>query len=240
MITPPTSSSLNARQAPARSLVKTPVWSPNMLSLTWAMASSIVRNGAATTSGANASFEHTWARRRDVGQDRRREERPVRPTAGEDRATERDRLVDPALRARRLRSRRPSGPTSVAGSSGSPSLRAFAPSTNRAMNASQTSSWMNARWTLMHTWPAYAKPPIEDPLDRPVEVRGLVDDDPGIAAELEHDLLLAGALLHPPADARAAGEGEQLEPLVGDHPVTELTGHRQDADAAPRARPRPR
>ena len=41
----------------------------------------------------------------------------------------------------------------------------------------------------------------EDPLHGPVEVGSLVDDDPGVAAELEHDLLLAGPLLHPPADA---------------------------------------
>src|SRR5439155_22477367 len=45
----------------------------------------------------------------------------------------------------------------------------------------------------------------EDPLDGPVEVRRLVDDHPGVAAELEADPLLAGPLLHPPADRRAAG-----------------------------------
>ena len=62
----------------------------------------------------------------------------------------------------------------------------------------------------------------EGPLDRPVEVRGLVHDDAGVAAELEHDLLLAGPLLHPPADRRRAREGQELEPLVGDHPVAQL------------------
>ena len=51
--------------------------------------------------------------------------------------------------------------------------------------------------------------------DRPVEVGGLVDDHAGVAAELEDDLLLAGPLLHPPADRRAAGERQQLEALVG-------------------------
>ena len=44
----------------------------------------------------------------------------------------------------------------------------------------------------------------EAPPDRPVEVGGPVDDDAGVAAELEDDLLLAGALLHPPADRRAS------------------------------------
>ena len=62
---------------------------------------------------------------------------------------------------------------------------------------------MNMRWTLMQTWPAYANAADEAALDRPVEVGGLVDDHAGVAAELEHDLLLAGALLHPPADRRA-------------------------------------
>src|SRR6185436_13004275 len=74
----------------------------------------------------------------------------------------------------------------------------------------------------------------EGPLDRPVEVGRLVDDHAGVAAELEDDLLLAGALLHPPADRRAAGEAEQLEAVVADHLVAELAAHRQDADAAGR------
>jgi hypothetical protein len=43
----------------------------------------------------------------------------------------------------------------------------------------------------------------ERALDGPGDVGGLVDDDAGVATELEHDLLLAGALLHPPADRRA-------------------------------------
>ena len=67
-------------------------------------------------------------------------------------------------------------------------------------------------------------------LDGPVEVGRLVDDDAGVAAELEDDALLAGALLHPPADRRRAGEGQQLEARVGDHPIAELAGHRQDRD----------
>ena len=57
---------------------------------------------------------------------------------------------------------------------------------------------------------------------------------PGVAAQLEDDVLLAGARLHAPADRRAAGEGQQLEPLVGDHPVTQLAAHGQDAHGARR------
>ena len=55
----------------------------------------------------------------------------------------------------------------------------------------------------------------DDPLDRVVEVGVRVDDHRGVAAELEHDLLLAGLGLELPADAGRAGEAEQLEPLVG-------------------------
>ncbi len=74
----------------------------------------------------------------------------------------------------------------------------------------------------------------EAALDGPVEVGGLVDDHAGVAAELEDDPLLARPLLHPPADRRAAGEREELEALVADHPVAELAAHRQDADRAHR------
>src|SRR6185369_9069692 len=79
MMTPPTSSSENARQAPARSLVKTPVWRPNIESLTPAMAASRSRNGKATTTGANASFEQ------------------IGTANGEDPGPHLDRLVHPAL-----------------------------------------------------------------------------------------------------------------------------------------------
>ena len=65
----------------------------------------------------------------------------------------RDRLVDPALGAAG-RGGVDHRTESVVGSSGSPTLSALAPATNRSRKASQTSSWMNARWTLMQTWPA--------------------------------------------------------------------------------------
>ena len=41
--------------------MKTPVWSPKKLSLTCRTASPKSVNGKTTTSGANASFEQTWA-----------------------------------------------------------------------------------------------------------------------------------------------------------------------------------
>ena len=153
MITPPTSSSLNARQAPARSLVKTPVWSPNIESLTRAMASSRSRNGKATTSGANASFEQTWAVvgtsvRTVGGKNVPSALPPSRTLPPSATASSTQRWVRPAAVASTI------GPTSVVGSSGSPTLSACAPATNLSMNASQMSSWTNIRWTLMQTWPA--------------------------------------------------------------------------------------
>ena len=96
-MTPPTSSSLNAAQLLVRSFVKTPVWSPNDESLTWRIASPKSRNGKATTSGANASFEQTAAVTgvsvRIVGGNAR----PLGLTAEEQLAAELDGLVDPAL-----------------------------------------------------------------------------------------------------------------------------------------------
>ena len=60
-ITPPTSRPSKARNAFPRSFVKTPAWSPNRESLACEMAASKSENRASTTSGANASSEHTFA-----------------------------------------------------------------------------------------------------------------------------------------------------------------------------------
>src|SRR3972149_6371970 len=118
---PPTSSSPKARQAFARSFVKTPVWSPKALSFTWRIASPKSVNPKTTTSGADADLARVGER------------------------------------------------------------------------------------------------PHEDPLHGPVDVRGPVHDHRGVAAELQDDLLLAGPLLHAPADGRAAGKRQDLEANVGHH-----------------------
>jgi len=86
----------------------------------------------------------------------------------------------------------------------------------------------------MQTWPAYEKAPTRTRLTAQSRYGVAVDDDAGVPAELEDDLLLPGAFLHPPPDRRAAGERQELEAIVGHHPVTELAGHRQDADRAGR------
>ncbi len=144
---------MNAAQAAPRSLVKIPVWSPNIESFTRRIASSTSRNLKATTSGANASFEHTAAVTgtsvRIVGGKYVPSAVPPRsalPPAASASSTQRW-VRDAAL---------PStiGPTSVCGSSGSPTFRAFAPAMSFGMNVSQMSSCTNIRWTLMQTWPA--------------------------------------------------------------------------------------
>jgi PPK2 family polyphosphate:nucleotide phosphotransferase len=73
-----------------------------------------------------------------------------------------------------------------------------------------------------------------DPADGPVEVGAPVDDRPGVAAELEHDPLLAGARLHRPAHRGRSGEREHREAVVRDEPVPERAAHREDAHRAGR------
>src|SRR3546814_10388636 len=67
----------------------------------------------------------------------------------------------------------------------------------------------------------------DDPRERVVQVGVLVDDHRGIAAEFEHDLLLARFGLQIPTDARRAGEGEQFQPLVGGERSEEQTSELQ-------------
>ena len=58
------------------------------------------------------------------------------------------------------RSRSPgviSGPTSVSGSSGSPTRRVSVLATRRSVKASATSSWTRIRWIEMQLWPAWEK-----------------------------------------------------------------------------------
>ena len=231
MITPPTSSSANARHEPARSLVNTPDWSPNDESLTLAMASSRSWNGKATTSGANASLEQTWAvggtSVRIVGGKKLPSARP----AQEQRATEGDGLVDPALGPagrgavdHRAEIRR--GIEWIAqlqvGGAGHEAVHERVPDVLVDEHALDADAHLTG----------VGEGPDEAALDRPVEIGALVDDHAGVATELEHDLLAPGALLHPPPDRGRTGEGQQLEARVRDHPVAELAGHRQDRDRA--------
>ena len=123
-----------------------------MLSFTRRTASSRVENGNTTTSGANASLEHTWAwtgvSLRTVGGKKLPSavppSRTLPPSAL---ASSTHAWVRAAAAASTI------GPTSTVGSAGSPSRRARAASRKRSMNSSHTASWTNIRWTLMHTCP---------------------------------------------------------------------------------------
>src|SRR4029079_2349078 len=154
-------------------------------------------------------------------------------------STGRERLVDPALRPRRgvLVDHRPQVGLAVEGVA---QLQAFR-SRDELLHECVPD-------LLVYEHPLYADADLagvcegadEDTADGPVEVGRLVDDHPGVAAELEDHLLLARALLHPPAHRRAAGEAEELEAVVADHLVAELAAHRQGHHTAPPARPPPR
>jgi hypothetical protein len=51
-----------------------------------------------------------------------------------------------------------------------------------------------------------------------------VDDDGGVASELEDDFFLPGAALDIPADWDAAGEADELDAVVGDEQAGVLIG----------------
>ncbi len=238
-MTPPTSSSPKARQAWLRSFVKTPVWRPKKLSLTWRMACVEVAEREGDDERGERLVRADLGGDRRVGEDRRGEERAVGLAAEEELAAEGDRLVDPALG--------PAGGGTVD----------HRPDVGRGVERIADLEGLRALDEAGHERvpdPLVDEHPLdadadlagvgegadEAAPDGPVEVGRLVDDDPGVAAELEDDLLLAGPLLHPPADRGAAGEAEELEPRIRHHPVAELAAHRQDADRAGRARRPPR
>ena len=66
------------------------------------------------------------------------------------------RLVDPLLDAIAV-PRVISGPTSVSGSSGSPTVSVLTLATRRSVKAPATSSWTSIRWIEMQLWPAWEK-----------------------------------------------------------------------------------
>jgi hypothetical protein len=74
----------------------------------------------------------------------------------------------------------------------------------------------------------------DDPLGSVREVGVAVHDHGGVAAQLEHHLLVAGLGLELPADRGRAREGEQLQALVGREAIRLLARHRQDREGAHR------
>ena len=98
-----------------------------------------------------------------------------------------------------------SGPTSVAGSNGSPTDRASMAATNRSVNSSATSAWTMNRLAAMHDWPPFWTRACTATGHGPVEVGRREDDERVAPAELEDDLLThrPGLGGHGPAGADA-------------------------------------
>src|SRR5262249_50396808 len=63
-----------------------------------------------------------------------------------------------------------------------------------------------------------------------INVRIRVDNDAGVAAEFERDFFLAGFRFQRPTDGAAAGEGEELEAIVGDELFGVGIRKRQDVE----------
>ncbi len=72
----------------------------------------------------------------------------------------------------------------------------------------------------------------DDPLDGILDVGILVDDHCGIAAKLQHHLLLAGSGLEVPADARGPREGEELQPIVPREEIGAVPARGEDRKGA--------
>ena len=135
------------------------------------------------------------------------------------------------------------GPMKISGSFGSPIRSAAVAVTSRSRRSVVD--------LLVHEDPLHADAALsglvegaeDDALGGVREVGVPVHDHGGVAAQLEHHLLVAGLRLELPADRRRAGEGEQLQALVGREAIGLLARHRQDregARAAARSRPAPR
>ena len=239
IITPPASILSKAVSAFSSELVKTPAWSPNSESLILRMASPKEATGAIVTSGANASFEQTKLAGSAFSMIVRLEGRALGTAAGQDAGARGDGLVDPGPRAQHGL------------------LVDHRPEVGRAIERIADLDCLDGGDELLAKLlvdlvddedaldrdadlPGVGEGADLDAVDREVEIGVAVDDDPGVAAELEHDLLHAGTPLHFPADVGRAGEGEELEARILDQSVAHLAVHRHDADSALRARRPPR
>src|SRR5208337_1251319 len=84
------------------------------------------------------------------------------------------------------------------------------------------------------TLPGVRKAAGHRALRRVLEVRIVVNDDAGVATQLERDALFASLLLESPAHFRAAGESELLEAVVADQRLSVAAGERQHVERARR------
>ena len=202
---PPTSSSSWASSVWSSDAVKTPHWRPKRLSLIAASASANESTAKRLTTGAKASSEQIIASRRHVDEHRRRVPAAVRLAGDEGAGAVADRIGHPSVRAldRLLVHHRPELGVGIQRIADLHALDALDEAARElVVDRAHDVDALDADAHL----PGVGERAVHEALDRPVEVGGLVDDRPGIAAELEDDLLLAGLGLHLPADARRAGE----------------------------------
>ena len=82
------------------------------------------------------------------------------------------------------------------------------------------------------TLPGLIERTEHDALHGIFEVRILVDDHCGIAAQLEHDFFFAGPRLEIPTHVGRASEGQQLQPLVGGEQIRAIARARQNGKCA--------
>ena len=148
------------------SLVHTLDPSPNSVPLATANASSASAATKSRATGPNTSSVATripglipvipWGGRRSPG-------RQGRPGPHAFTAAEDGRPLGPGVfdlgGDRVTAARSPRGPTSVAGSNGSPTERASMPATKPSVNASATCRWTMNRLAAMHDWPCSAPAP---------------------------------------------------------------------------------
>ena len=197
------------------SRVKTPAWSPKSESSTAATASRKSSYAKTVTSGANASVRAHVHLRRCVDDDGRFEEGAVPTSAGEDSRASLDGLADEPLG--------PLGGTDRDHRDDVGRLIGRGPTPERPDAVGQLADEVvEDRPVHVHALDADAGLPGEPertgryPARGVGDVRILVDDRPGVAAELERDLLAPRQALQVPADLRRARERQLGDPLVVD------------------------
>src|SRR4051794_29445801 len=154
MTTPPTSSTRAAWKATCTSRVKTPACRPNRLSFTRAKASSSESTTSTTATGPNTSSQDTRASAGTPVSTVGAYVAPSRVPPLRTRAPA-DRASSTQDSTRRAADSSISGPTSVAGSVGSPVASRSTASTSRSTSPSATDRWTRTRWTEMQDWLAW-------------------------------------------------------------------------------------
>ena len=240
-MTPPTSSTSNARSDCSRSAVKTPACSPYVESVDLRSASSKSANRNSPTSGAKTSCAQTFALRGHVGEHRRSVQRAAEPACRRSApAPRRRRPRAPTVDAVRLARRRSSGRRRWRDPAG---RRPSAP--RRARRGAPRSASNDARRARRRVAPRCSSARRSEAAGRrpasAAKSRSAVSSTmtPALPPELQDDLLAsrrASFMSQPTADEPV--KVSSLKRGVGDEAIAGLRGHRQHADAPRRAAPR--